>query len=155
MEFKAREDIEAPIEFVFGEVTDFAGFERSIMRRGVEVTRLPGPELPSVGAKWQVNFRLRGKERSAVAELTRIETDGNLTIGVESNNISGFCDIELVALSLTRTRMNVVVSARPSSIPARILFQSMRFGKHRLTQRFKTAVLSFAEDIEAKYRANA
>ena len=37
MELVTREDIEAPIDFVFKQVTEFPTFERSIMRRGGDV----------------------------------------------------------------------------------------------------------------------
>ena len=39
MKLSTREDIEAPIGTVFDAVTDFDGFERQLLRRGVDVTR--------------------------------------------------------------------------------------------------------------------
>ena len=61
MDFSAREDIEAPIDFVFEQVTAFKAFERSIMRRGGDLQRLHDGDAPVVGTKWKVKFRLRGK----------------------------------------------------------------------------------------------
>jgi len=45
MEFTAREDVEAPIAYVFAQVTDFAAFERQALRRGAEVRRRDGERL--------------------------------------------------------------------------------------------------------------
>lgn len=153
MEFQAREDIEAPLDHVFGEITDFASFERSIMRRGGDVTRLEGPVPPAIGAAWEVKFRLRGKDRTVVATLVEANPDHGITLDFDSANLKGSCAVELVPLSRSRTRLNVTISAQPKTLPVRLLFQSMRFGKHRMTQRFKAMVLTFAEDAEARYRA--
>lgn len=155
MEFKAREDIEAPLSYVFGQITDFPAFERSIMRRGGDVIALEGPKAPEVGARWDVHFRMRGKERVARATLVDVDPSQGLTIEVSSENIDGKCQVELVPLSRSRTRLNVVVATKPTSLPAKLLFQSMRFGKHRMTQRFKTMVMGYAEDVESRYRAQS
>ena len=40
MKFSTREDIEAPVDHVFAEVSDFAGFERRALRHGADITRL-------------------------------------------------------------------------------------------------------------------
>jgi len=37
MKFAAREDIEAPIEYVFSQISDFPALERSALRRGADV----------------------------------------------------------------------------------------------------------------------
>lgn len=152
MEFKAREDIEAPLDYVFKEITDFPSFERSIMRRGGDVVPLDGPQPPAVGAGWQVHFRLRGKDRTVAARLIEVDPTGGITIEAGSDNIDGLAQVELVPLSRSRTRLNVIFAAQPKTLPVKLLFQSMRFGKHRMTQRFKAMVLTFAEDVEARYR---
>jgi len=155
MDFRAREDVEAPLEAVFAEITDFNAFERAIMRRGGDVIRLPGPEAPAIGAKWQVRFRMRGKERQVEATLAEADPAGRLLVRVLSPNIYGHCAVDLVALSLSRTRMSVNLTVKPKSLAARLFFQSLRFAKSRMTQRFKAMVLGYAEDIEARHRAAA
>jgi len=152
MDFSAREDIEAPIDFVFEQVTDFATFERSIMRRGGDVERLVGDDRPIVGTKWRVKFRMRGKERLADAELVSVERPNGLAIKINSSNIDGISSIELVALSRARTRLIVDVKVTPKTIPAKLMFQSMRFARQKTVGRFKSLVAGFAEDTEARYR---
>lgn len=153
MELSAREDIEAPIEYVFDRVTDFASFERSIMRRGAEVERLRGGDVPVVGARWRVMFRLRGKERVVDVELIEVDASNGLTLSIKSNNIDGLALVELVALSRARTRLIVKTSVKPKSIAAKLFLQSMRFAKQKTQGRFKMLVARFAEDVDARYRA--
>lgn len=153
MEFSARTDIEAPIDFVFGQVTDFAGFERSIMRRGGDVERVEGGGAAIVGTKWNVKFRLRGKERKVKAEIVSVDAPNNMNIAINSPNLKGSTVVELVALSKGRTRLIVTVEAAAKSIPAKLLFQSVRFARGRTQKRFDTLVTGFAEDVEARYKA--
>lgn len=153
MEFSAREDIEAPIEFVFDQVTDFQTFERSIMRRGGDVERVKGGDAPVVGTKWKVKFRMRGKERMVKAEISHVDVPNAMTISVTSKNIDGSMVIELVALSRARTRLIVNVDITAKTIPAKLFFQSMRFARAKSDAKFKAFVTGFAEDVDARFRA--
>lgn len=152
MEFSARTDIEAPIEFVFEQVTDFAAFERSILRRGGDVERVHGAGEAIVGTKWNVQFRLRGKERTVKAEITLVDPPNTLNIAVTSANLKGSTVVELVALSRGRTRLIVTAEAVAKSVSAKLLFQSIRFARARTQNRFDALVANFAEDVETRYK---
>lgn len=151
MKFTAREDIEAPIDYVFDQVTDFATFERSIMRRGGDVERLTGDGTPELGMSWQMKFQMRGKERTVKAELTQLDAPNSLTIDVTSPNADGEMVVELVALSRARTRLIVTASAVAKTVPAKLLFQTMRFARSKTDARFKGMVTNFAEDVEKRH----
>jgi len=153
MEMSTREDIEAPIDFVFEQVTNFATFERSIMRRGGDVERLKGDAAVAVGTQWRVKFLLRGTERTVQAEIVEIDKPGAIALNVASTNADADMKIDLVPLSRARTRINVSVAASAKSIPAKLFFQSLRFARQKTQGRFKGVVMNFAEDVEAKYRA--
>lgn len=153
MDFSARDDIEAPIDYVFQQVTDFPSFERSIMRRGGDVERLQGGDAAVVGTKWQVKFRMRGKERLVNAVLSQVDAPNGLTIDVTSPSVDGRMVVELVALSRARTRIHVHAHTGAKTIPAKLLFQSIRFTRGRTERRFKSLVTTFAEDVEARFRA--
>lgn len=150
MELTAREDIEAPIDYVFEHVTDFASFERSIMRRGGDVERVSGGDGAEIGTKWSVKFRLRGKERTVNAEIVQVDKPNGLTIDVTSPSADGTMGIELVALS--RARMIVTAEAGAQTIPAKLMFQSLRFARAKTEGKFKTMVCNFAEDVDKNYR---
>jgi uncharacterized protein YndB with AHSA1/START domain len=151
MEFTTRDDIEAPIDYVFDQVTNFAAFERSIMRRGGDVERIAGGDAVVVGTKWRVKFLLRGAERSVMAEIVEVDKPNGLTFEIKSISADASLLIELVALSRARTRLNLKAVAKAKTIPAKLLFQSVRFARQKNQTRFKSIVSGFAKDVEARY----
>lgn len=152
MKFSTREDIEAPIEFVFGRVTDFNGFERQALRRGADIQRIDTGQAPTQGSAWQVAFKFRGKDRKMKATIAKMEPPTTLRIDTAANSITGESSIELVALSRSRTRISVVMELSPRNLSARLLLQSLKLAKNNLNRKFKMRVNDFAEDVEATYR---
>ncbi len=59
MKLATRHDVEAPIDAVFRELTDFAQMERMAMRRGYEIARLAEADGASVGMAWRIGFHYR------------------------------------------------------------------------------------------------
>ena len=153
MEFTTREDIEAPIKYVFEQVTDFTSFERSIMRRGGDVERISGGDAAVVGTKWRVKFLLRGAERIVNAEVVAVDAPNAITIDVTSKSADATLRVDLVALSPARTRLNVKATAAAKSIPAKLVFQSVKFARTKNKNRFSAMVAGFAIDVETRYRS--
>lgn len=152
MEFTGHEDIEAPASVVFDRVTDFAAIERKLMRRGADVTRIDTTDPPDVGSTWEVKFRLRGKTRTVTATIEALDASNGLTVSFAGTQIQGRNVVELVPLSPARTRLSVSITAEAKTIAARLMLQSMRFGKQRVNARLATALAGFAEDVERGHR---
>jgi uncharacterized protein YndB with AHSA1/START domain len=148
MKLSAREDIEAPIDYVFDKVGDFALLERSGMRRGVEVVRKEAEGRTS----WDLGFSFRGRPRKALVTLEKVEAPNSLVASFSSGGLTGHTVVELIALSRNRTRLSISVEFAPQSLSARLLVQSLRLAKMTITRRFKTRVADIAEDIEESYR---
>jgi hypothetical protein len=151
MKFSTREDIEAPIDHVFAQISDFAGFERRALRQGADVRRL-GDGPSQVGTQWDVSFKLRGRDRQMQVTLSALEVPEMYQIDATSDGMNAETLVELVALSPRRTRLAVAIDLRPRSLTARVLLQSMKLAKTKLNKRFKARVLEYAEEIEDSYR---
>ena len=151
MKLSTREDIEAPIDFVFGRVTDFAAFERRALRQGAHVSRNTDG-VPQVGTVWDVGFKFRGRDRAVEATLKRLDHPTVMQIESISDGMTATTDVELVALSPARTRVIVGFEMRARTLTARLLLQSLKLAKGKLTKRFKARVLDYAEDVEDAYR---
>lgn len=151
MKFSSRQDIEAPIDFVFKEVSDFDAIERQMLRRGVKVQCTDQGDARGVGRSWAAKMAFRGKSRNVAAELTQVEKPNGYSIVSASGGINMHLDVDLVALSRNRTRVAVAVDVKPSSLSARLLVQSMKFAKTNLQKRFDSRVASFATEIKERY----
>jgi hypothetical protein len=155
MKFVAQEDVEAPIDFVFEQVTDFAAIERSALRRGAEVQRIDDLDETRPGMKWDAAFDLRGKRREMKLELTELDRPNGLVVASRSPNMTGEMALDLVALSRSRTRINVEIDMTPKTLAAKLMVQSMKLAKSNLTKRFKLRVMGYAKDLEDRYKSVA
>lgn len=152
MKMATREDISAPIEAVFEHLSDFEAFERAAMRRGADVVRLDSMTVPGPGMSWRAGFDYRGRERKAKIELADFEAPERLRATVNSTGLEMDLVVELVAMSRSRTRMNLSLDARPRTIPARLMIQSMKLARQTVLKRFRKRVSDFAADLEERVR---
>lgn len=152
MIFTSKEDIEAPIDAVFGAVSNFSTIERSALRRGATVQRVDRKTHPSTTIAWDVGFTFRGKKREMLVELTDLEAPNRMLVQSLSGGLEGEVSVDLVALSKNRTRMTIELEVRPKSLSARLMVQSLRLAKSKLTKRYQIKVAGFATDIEGRYK---
>ncbi|MEI4484738.1 SRPBCC family protein [Frigidibacter sp. MR17.14] len=155
MKFSTKEDIGAPAEVVFRELSDFAAFERLARARGAQVRRLDRLEHPGPGMSWELAFRWRGRERSLVADLTRFDAPQEIRFDAVSTGFAVTLTLGVIALSPRRTRIAVGLEVTPKTLASRILMQSMKLGKARLDRKFATRVRMMAEEIEFRHAGGA
>jgi hypothetical protein len=151
MKFSTKEDMEIGIDEVFVLLSDFDGFERMFMQRGVDITRLDQTAVIGVGTKWAANAEFRGRRRDFEVELVDYDRPNCMQFKTESGGMTAKFTVELVALSRNRTRMRVELDVKPKTLPARLLMQSARLARNNLNRRYKTRVANFAEDMEDRY----
>ncbi len=156
MKFSTRQDIQAPIEFVFERASDFSSFERQAMRRGIEIERENGADgPPAPGLRWNARFDWRGKPRRLKAELTGFDAPERILIQSVVGGIEADFEMQFLALSRNRTRVIVGLELAPRTITARLLVQSMKLAKNRLNERFARRVAKFARELEKHPAAGA
>lgn len=153
MKLATREDISAPIDAVFEQLSDFDGFERIALRRGVEVVRVDSLSTPGPGMSWRAGFDYRGRTRKADIKLTDYYMPDRMQFEMHSSGIEMDLLIDLVAMSRGRTRMNLTVDAHPRTIPARLVIQSMKLARANVLGRFRKRVGEFAADIETRCKS--
>ena len=148
MKISSREDVEAPIDHVFSVVSDFSKFKDHMQRRGVEIVEdATGPEA-GVGHRWSAKFTWRGRARELDAELTELKPGQGYTILSHSSGVNCTTVVDLVALSKTRTRILVSLDLRPTTLSSRLLVQSLKLAKGKLTSRLKQRMEVLSHRIE-------
>lgn len=150
MKFSTREDVSAPVEQVFAALCDVTRFERAALRRGARLRRLDDLPAPAPGMAWDMAFRFRGKPRNMVAQIRRLDPPALVEYAGASANVELSVVVSLLALSRTQTRMHVELLLRPRSLGARLLVQSARLARPRLTRKYAEAVRRLARDIETR-----
>jgi carbon monoxide dehydrogenase subunit G len=152
MKLSTKVDIEAPIDDVFGALTDFEGFERAALRRGAEVVRMGQPRPNGVDQVWRVGFDYRGKRRLLTARLVALDRPNALRFQGTAKSLDGEMLVDLVALSRRQTRVTVAMEIKPKTLSARIFVQSLVFARSRINDRFAKRIRSFAQMIEDRLR---
>ncbi|MDZ7709434.1 MAG: SRPBCC family protein [Roseovarius sp.] len=155
MQFTGREDIEAPIDAVFAEITNFTRFERGAMRHGAEVQRIDTRTGPGIGMSWQTRFNLRGRMRDVTLRLSEYDPPNGLVIEAEATTVEAVMRVDLVALSRARTRLSVDLNVTPRTLAGRLMIQSMKLAKGNLTKRFRLRVANYAMDVEDRHKRSA
>ncbi len=155
MKFSAKQDVEAPIAYVFSALSDFDAWERAAMRRGAEATRTDKLRKPGAGMTWSAMFPFRGKARQLELRLQKMIAPNSLGFTAHSTAAEAEVSVDLVEMSVRRTRMHLVVEATPRTLTARLFIQSLRLARARLDRKFSQRVAQMVADIEAKYREEA
>lgn len=149
----AREDIDAPIETVFAQLTDGASHERAVMRRGGEVRRIKMDGAMVPGAVWKLRFPFRGKERKARVELTEIDRPNQMSAETQAGGMTIFSTVDLVQLGSGRTRMGLKVKLKPGTLSARLVVQSLKLTRASVERRVADRFRDLARDMEARARS--
>ncbi len=150
MRFTAKEDIDAPADYVFAAFSDFEAFEARAKPYAVAVTRQGS--LAEGGLNWQAKFRFRGRARTLDLSLTDYSPPQRLSFEAISRSLSADFTITFTQLTETRTRVSLELELKPQALQARVFVQSLRLAKNRLTKRFRLRVLDFSQSVEAQWQ---
>ncbi|WP_323766064.1 SRPBCC family protein [Marinovum sp.] len=149
MEFTSQEDIEAPIDRVFAALSDFDTMERQAMRHGAKVRRHP-TGADGTGPRWTAGFRFRGREIEAEVSLLRSEPPETLEFSGKAGGMETGMQVDLTPLTPNRTRMTVRAQLAPKTLSARLLVQSLKLARARMTRKFSVRVAQFAKTLETR-----
>lgn len=152
MDLTTRSDIEAPIGYVFDQLTDFAAFEKAALRRGAVVQRTDRMGGVGKGMQWLAKFDYHGKPRELKLALQDMQRPQKIAMEGEANSVTGELVIELVELARAQTRAIFKLKLKPANLTARVIVQGMKLARQRTEGRFHSRVETVMGEIEARFR---
>ena len=156
MKLSSRYDVEAPMAEVFAELVNMDHWERAAMRRGADVARMDQVKTTGTdvaqGMTWLAKFRYRGKDRTAQIRIDRQDPPASLHLTATSALVDAVLLIDLMDLSLRRTRLTLGLELRPKTLASKIYVQSLRLAKARVERSFQTRISQFVVDLESRIR---
>lgn len=152
MKFEHGKDIAAPLDFVYAQMTDFEQFQRLAARRKTRVTRLDALEGTGAGMCWRLGFRLRGRDREVEVTLDDLVPERRIGYAIEGDAISGRALIELTSLSPEMTRMTNIISVSGKKLGMRLVLQSLRLARGRVSRRIDGLADQLAHRIGESWR---
>lgn len=155
MKLATKKDIEAPIAAVWAGLADHEAWERSAMRRGVDVARTDTLTRPGPGMAWAARFDYRGKARKVDLTLTEMVEPGLLAFTLLSAAVEVDTRVEVIEMSARRTRIHVSTEIKPRSLGARLFLQSLRLARSKVDRKFDTRIEQLAADLEMRAKAGS
>ncbi len=153
MKLATKKDIEAPIAKVWAALSDHEAWERSAMRRGVDVVRTDKLANPGPGMSWTSRFAYRARTRKADMKLTEMTGPGLLAFTLASDAVDVATKVELIEMSARRTRMHLTSEVKPRSLGARLFLQSLRLARAKVDRKFDAKVGQLALELETRAKA--
>ncbi len=150
MKLATKKDIEAPITKVWAALSDYEAWERSAMRRGVDVERTDKLTKPGPGMSWTSRFAYRARTRKADMKLTEMTGPGLLAFTLASDAVDVATKVELIEMSARRTRMHLTAEVKPRSLGARLFLQSLRLARAKVDRKFDAKVGQLALELETR-----
>jgi len=151
MKFSNRVDVALPADKLFETLTDIPSLERAAMKKGVVMRRLDSLAEKAAGMSWDVGFRLRGKPRQMVVDVTRYDAPVRIEYSGTSAGFEVTLVLEFKDLAPSRSRMSTVLEIKPRTLGGRLLLQSARLGRANLDRRYDERIKSFLRDLESRH----
>lgn len=151
MQFSSVQDVNAPLDFVFEQISDFESYESYGMRVGAQVERKDEMAAKGPGMLWNVIGDFRGKKRDVDIELTEYRPDNLLKFEINSKGIEAKANFEAMALTRKQSRIKMTLNVKPKTISARLVLQSAKLARGSLNKKFNHRFWTYANYIEDNY----
>lgn len=155
MQFSSVQDVNAPLDFVFQQLSDFDSYESYAMRIGADVKRMDQLTQKAAGLRWSIDGDFRGKKRKFDIQLTEYRPDNLLKFLVVASGIEATASMEAMALTRKQSRIKVTTVLTPKSISARLILQSAKLAKSSMNRKYNHRFWTYANYIENNYNKAA
>ena len=100
---------------------------------------------------WRQYARENVAQSLIAVEMVTLERPTEMILETTAPGMLGTTNLDLIALSRTRTRIKVELEVKPLNLTARLLVQSLKLAKNSLTKKYKSRVADYAKQIEDRH----
>jgi hypothetical protein len=151
MKLTAKTDLDAPAEFLHACLCDTTLWEREASRRGVEIERPADMPLTGVGAGWRARVPFRGRVRKVLLRLDELTGDRIVAYSFDGQALVGTVHLETTSLSARRSRLKVIIDAKPRTLAARLFLNTLRLARRKAEDRMEKRVGQLGALIAERY----
>lgn len=153
MQISHTEELDAPIGHVFAACTDFADFKRRAEARGARITRKDDLAAPGVGMAWTIATKLHGRDRLIDVEVVTFDRPEAMALRSITGGLDGLAVLDLREIRGGRTQLGLAIDVKAENFPARLVLQTLKLARTRLTRQLRQRLGAFAKRVEADWRA--
>ncbi len=150
MNFTGKTAICAGQVEAFGAFTDFDATAELARASGAEIRRLDDLAPDAEGARWQVEFDLRGTPRTGELQLVEVVAPEKLRFKSRTDGFDADIVLEFVRISPVETRALITAEVAATKLKTRLLLQTAHFAKARLDRSFRKGWRRIGRTIEAR-----
>ena len=143
MKFSAKTNVAVSNEVAFEKLTNTEFLASLGAQRGIEVTQTSG-EGVQAGSTWRAEFQARRKTRSLEIQALEVTSPEVIVVDAKGEFLSFHVTISLKHKSKKSCVMDINVEARGENLQGRLLVQSAKLARNRITSGFSDRLNSFA-----------
>ncbi|PIB26049.1 hypothetical protein BFP76_13865 [Amylibacter kogurei] len=155
MELKTKRTVQAPVEMVFQEFSNFVWFESVALSRGLDIERTDALLDVQEGISWHLSGRIRGKQRDVDINVTKYNPPRATGFRCESKAIDSQIDIRFTPDGPARTKVKIIIAPTAKNISARLMLQSVKLAQKTIEKRISSRMKDFCASIEKKYASKS
>lgn len=152
MKFDLTETIEAPAEAVWSQLVEWERFERAAAGRGAQVTRTGAANGIGIGSGWRGSIDLRGKTRSLEVTITDLARPERMEVDGQIGGMTAEMFLTLTPAAPARTILRMQLDLGARTMAARLILQSVRLARGRVTSRIEAGFARLGDRAEAAWR---
>ena len=94
----------------------------------------------------------RGRRRDVDIVLSEYDVPNRIVADSTSGGLKAKCIVDLVALSRKRTRMSLDMELEATTLSSRLLVQSLKLAKGKMSKRFHLRMAEYARELEERFQ---
>lgn len=147
-----RNEISLPIRAAQAQLTNVNFYQHRAAEAGIVVLPVGPADTPLEQQIWQVDGLIRGRNRSFTLEVAEHRAPVLLSLLARQESMEVRSDLQLFEAGPRLTRATFSLSLRPKSFAAKLLVQSLRLSRPRLTRRLNKRFGQFCRQTARDWR---